>query len=100
MSKKVKMLMVLAFMIGSLGGLAEYFSPSVRVDDNDLFGMQESVGASSLVPTISAEGAILINAEDGSVIYEKNADKNMFTFESIDLFYLIITQIFKTKVKR
>lgn len=78
MSKKVKMLMVLAFMIGSLGGLAEYFSPSVRVDDNDLFGMQESVEASSLAPTISAEGAILINAEDGSVIYEKNADKRLY----------------------
>ncbi|MBR6528747.1 MAG: D-alanyl-D-alanine carboxypeptidase [Firmicutes bacterium] len=65
-------------MIGSLGGLAEYFSPSVRVDDNDLFGMQESVEASSLAPTISAEGAILINAEDGSVIYEKNADKRLY----------------------
>lgn len=91
MSKKVKMLMVLAFMIGSLGGLAEYFSPSVRVDDNDLFGMQESVGASSLVPTISAEGAILINAEDGSVIYEKNADKRLYPASTTKIMTALIS---------
>ena len=91
MSKKVKMLMVLAFMIGSLGGLAEYFSPSVRVDDNDLFGMQESVEASSLAPTISAEGAILINAEDGSVIYEKNADKRLYPASTTKIMTALIS---------
>lgn len=31
-----------------------------------------------LAPTISAESAILIDAKDGSVIYEKNADKRMY----------------------
>lgn len=91
MSKKVKMLMVLAFMIGSLGGLAEYFSPSVRVDDNDIFGMQESVEASSLAPTISAEGAILINAEDGSVIYEKNADKRLYPASTTKIMTALIS---------
>ena len=91
MSKKVKMLMVLAFMIGSLGGLAEYFSPSVRVDDNDLFDMQESVEASSLAPTISAEGAILINAEDGSVIYEKNADKRLYPASTTKIMTALIS---------
>ena len=91
MSKKVKILIVLAFMIGSLGGLAEYFSPSVRVDDNDLFGMQESVEASSLAPTISAEGAILINAEDGSVIYEKNADKRLYPASTTKIMTALIS---------
>lgn len=73
-----KISMVFAFILGLIGGLTEYFSPSIKVDENSLLFPKESVEASGLAPVLSAKGAILINADDGSVIYEKDADERLY----------------------
>lgn len=85
MSKYCKLLLVLMFLVGIFGGVTDYFSPSLRVDENSLFEGHESRKASAadavdagLAPIISAKGAILINCKDGSVIYEKDADKQLY----------------------
>lgn len=85
MSKYFKLLVVLVFFVGIFGGITDYFSPSLKVDENSLFEGRESRKASAadtsdvgLAPIISAKGAILIDCKDGSVIYEKDADKRLY----------------------
>lgn len=82
MSKNCKLLVVLVFFIGILGGITDYFSPNLKVDKNSLLERHESREASAtdigLAPIISAKGAILIDCEDKSVIYEKDADKRLY----------------------
>lgn len=82
MSKNCKLLAVLVFFIGILGGITDYFSPNLKVDKNSLLERHESREASAadigLAPIISAKGAILIDCEDKSVIYEKDADKRLY----------------------
>lgn len=73
-----KKIIVLAFVFGVLGGLTEYFSPSIKVDENSILVPKESMEASGLAPILSAKGAILIDAGDGSVIYEKDADRKLY----------------------
>lgn len=73
-----KKIIVLAFVFGVLGGLTEYFSPSIKVDENSILVPKESMEASGLAPILSAKGAILIDAGDGSVIYEKDTDRKLY----------------------
>lgn len=78
MSKNFKKVIIFAFIVGALGGLTEYFSPSIKVDESMFLGRRESVEASALAPIIEAKGAILIDAKSGNVIYEKEADKRLY----------------------
>jgi len=78
MVKNIKKIIFAVLLLGLLGGLTEYFGPSIGVDKESVINSKESIEASGLAPIISAEGAILIDAEDGSVIYEKNADKKLY----------------------
>lgn len=85
MRKYCKLLVVLVFFVGIFGGITDYFSPSLKVDENSLLEGHESRKASAgdtsdtgLAPIISAKGAILIDCKDGSVIYEKDADKRLY----------------------
>ena len=78
MSKNFKKVIIVAFIVGALGGLTEYFSPSIKVDESMFLGRKESVEASTLAPIIEAKGAILIDAKDGAVIYEKDADRKLY----------------------
>lgn len=77
MSKKFKVIVAACLCIGIFAGLVEYLGPTLRAGDDDISG-EEAVGASNLAPTVSAGGAILIDAEDGRVIYEKEADKKLY----------------------
>lgn len=78
MSKNFKKVIIVAFIVGALGGLTEYFSPSIKVDESMFLGRKESVEASTLAPIIEAKGAILIDAKSGNVVYEKEADKRLY----------------------
>ena len=78
MSKNFKKIIAIAFAVGALGGLTEYFSPSIKVDEGMFFESRESVEASALAPIIEAKGAILIDAKSGNTIYEKDADKRLY----------------------
>lgn len=85
MSKYCKLVVALMFLVGIFGGVTDYFSPSLKVDESSLFEGHESRKASAadtvdvgLAPIISAKGAILIDRKDGSAIYEKDADKRLY----------------------
>lgn len=90
MNKKIKNLIIMAFAIGLLGGLTEYFSPSIKVDENSFLGQKQSVEASVLAPIIDAKGAILVNLEDGDVIYEKEADKKLYPASTTKIMTLLV----------
>ena len=74
MSKKIKVLIAVCLLMGITAGLAEYTGPHLRASVRETEASEEILRA----PDISAEGAILIEAGDGSVIYEKNADKKLY----------------------
>lgn len=78
MGRKIRKFMVIAILLGFLGGLTEYFGPSINVEKGSVLDTDQSVKVSSAAPIISAEGAILINQRDGSVLYEKDADKKLY----------------------
>ncbi len=78
MGRKIRKFMVIAILLGFLGGLTEYFGPSINVEKGSVLDTDQSVKVSSAAPVISAEGAILINQRDGSVLYEKDADKKLY----------------------
>lgn len=94
MSKNYKLLVVLVFFIGILGGITDYFSPSLKVDKNSLLERHESREASAadigLAPIISAKGAILIDCEDKSVIYEKDADKRLYPASTTKIMTVLV----------
>ncbi len=90
MSKKVKRIVLLAFLLGALGGLTEYFSPSIKVDEESLLGQRESIEASALAPIVSAKGAILIDAKDGTVIYEKDADAKLYPASTTKIMTVLV----------
>ena len=79
--RKIPLLLVLALTFGLLGGLADYFGPAVRVDENELHppvkGSQETA-CSAPAPTVSAAGAVLIRAQTGEVLFEKDAEKRLY----------------------
>lgn len=78
--RKIPLLLVLALTFGVLGGLADYFGPAVRVDENTLHppahGAAGNDGAPA--PAVSAAGAILIRADTGAIIFEKEAEKRLY----------------------
>ena len=78
--RKIPLLLVLALTFGVLGGLADYFGPAVRVDENALHppahAQPEATGAPA--PAVSAAGAILIRADTGAILFEKEAEKRLY----------------------
>ena len=78
--RKIPILLVLALTFGVLGGLADYFGPAVRVDENELHppahAQPETVGAAA--PAVSAAGAVLIRADTGAVLFEQEAEKRLY----------------------
>ncbi len=78
--RKIPLLLVLALTFGVLGGLADYFGPAVRVDENTLHppahAQPKTTGAPA--PAVSAAGAILIRADTGAILFEKEAEKRLY----------------------
>ena len=78
--RKIPLLLVLALTFGVLGGLADYFGPAVRVDENALHppahAQPETTGAPA--PAVSAAGAVLIRADTGAILFEKEAEKRLY----------------------
>lgn len=79
--RKIPLLLVLALTFGVLGGLADYLGPAVRVDENELhppaLSQQETAGSAS-APAVSAAGAVLIRADTGAILFEKDAEKRLY----------------------
>lgn len=78
MSKKLKVVLAICLCIGIMGGLAEYLGPTLRVNEEETGTEEKTVSSEVRAPVVSAGGAILIDAEDGRVIYEKDADKKLY----------------------
>ena len=76
--REIAMLLVLLAAAGFLGALTEYMSPSLRVDEEHLKPPHKSISASVDTPSISAEGAVLINSDSGRILYEKNPDEKLY----------------------
>ena len=79
--RKIPILLVLALTFGLLGGLADYFGPAVRVDENELHppaAPQRDTLCGGAAPAVSAAGAILIRADTGAVLFEKEAEKRLY----------------------
>lgn len=79
--RKIPLLLVFALTFGVLGGLADYLGPAVRVDENELhppaLSQQETAGSAS-APAVSAAGAVLIRADTGAILFEKDAEKRLY----------------------
>lgn len=73
-----KIVIVLCALAGLWGGLADFMSPSVNADEEMLLPPRQNVSVASRVPAISAAGAVLMNAETGEILFEKNADKKLY----------------------
>lgn len=83
MSRKVKVILILCMCLGVFGGFSEFFGPSLYVDEEKVlegkdYARAAAEGVGARAPSISAEGAILIDGESGEVIYEKDADKRLY----------------------
>ena len=66
-------------VFGMLGALVQYLGPTLRAGEEELKQKPgESINASVPAPSVSAEGAVLIDADSGRVLYEKNADKRLY----------------------
>ena len=76
--RKIPLLLVLALTFGVLGGLADYFGPAVRVDENTLHPPAHAQPETTGAPAVSAAGAILIRADTGAIIFEKEAEKRLY----------------------
>lgn len=76
--KGIAALLVLLTAAGFLGALTEYMSPSLRVDEEHLKPPHKSISASVEAPSVSAEGAVLINSDNGRILYEKNPDEKLY----------------------
>ena len=76
--REIAMLLVLLAAAGFLGALTEYMSPSLRVDEEHLKPPHKSISASVEAPSVSAEGAVLINSDSGRILYEKNPDEKLY----------------------
>lgn len=83
MKKNIKiaaaMALSVSILLGLTGGMVQYFGPSLRVGEEELKNPpRESINAVAQAPSISAEGALLADADSGRVLYEKNADKKLY----------------------
>lgn len=66
-------------VFGMLGALVQYLGPTLRAGEEELKQKPgESINVSVPAPSVSAEGAVLIDADSGRVLYEKNADKRLY----------------------
>ena len=66
-------------VFGMLGALVQYLGPTLRAGEEELKQkLGESINVSVPAPSVSAEGAVLIDADSGRVLYEKNADKRLY----------------------
>ena len=66
-------------LLGMVGGLIEYFGPTIRAGEERLKETpRESISASVSAPSVSAEGAVLVDGGSGRVLYEKNSDKKLY----------------------
>lgn len=75
---------------GIFGGLVEYMSPTMRVDEDELKQPQRSVNASAQAPSVSAEGAVLVNGS-GQVLYEKNSHKRLYPASTTKIMTALVT---------
>ncbi len=79
--RKIPLLLVLALTFGVLGGLADYLGPAVRVDENELHPpalSRQDTAVSASAPAVSAAGAVLIRADTGAILFEKDAEKRLY----------------------
>lgn len=91
MSKKFKRLLLICMCVGIFTGLAGFILTDFKSDDESL---EKEVSAPVLAPSVSAGGAILINSDDGKVIYEKNADKKLYPASTTKIMTAIV--VFQT----
>ena len=82
---------VICLFFGMLGGLVEYMSPTMRVDEYELKPPQRSVNASVQAPSVSAEGAVLVDGSSGRVLYEKNSDKRLYPASTTKIMTALVT---------
>lgn len=82
---------VICLFFGMLGGLVEYMSPTMRVDEDELKPPQRSVNASVKAPSVSAEGAVLVDGSSGRVLYEKNSDKRLYPASTTKIMTALVT---------
>ena len=82
---------VICLFFGMLGGLVEYMSPTMRVDEDELKPPQRSVNASVQAPSVSAEGAVLVDGSSGRVLYEKNSDKRLYPASTTKIMTALVT---------
>lgn len=78
-------------LFGMLGGLVEYMGPTMRVDEDELKPPQRSVSASVQAPSVSAEGAVLVDGSSGRVLYEKNSDKRLYPASTTKIMTALVT---------
>ena len=80
--KKFLLLFIVpALVIGTLGGLANYLGPSIWVGEDEVPAPDSNIHTAVLpakIPSISAQGAILLDAGTGDVLYGKNPDKKLY----------------------
>lgn len=82
---------VICLFFGMLGGLVEYMSPTMRVDEDELKPPQRSVNASVKAPSVSAEGAVLVDGSSGRVLYEKNSDRRLYPASTTKIMTALVT---------
>ena len=82
---------VICLFFGMLGGLVEYMSPTMRVDEDELKPPQRSVNASVKAPSVSAEGAVLVDGSSRRVLYEKNSDKRLYPASTTKIMTALVT---------
>lgn len=82
---------VVCLVFGMLGGLVEYMGPTMRVDEDELKPPQRSVSASVQAPSVSAEGAVLVDGSSGRVLYEKNSDKRLYPASTTKIMTALVT---------
>lgn len=82
---------VICLFFGMLGGLVEYMSPTMRVDEDELKPPQRSVNASVQAPSVSAEGAVLVDGSSGRVLYEKNSDRRLYPASTTKIMTALVT---------
>lgn len=78
MSRKFKKLLIICICVGMAGGFTEFFGPTLTAKGGGGLNREKSATAAVSAPAISAEGAILTDAADGSIIYEKGADMKLY----------------------
>lgn len=82
---------VICMFFGMLGGLVEYMGPTIRADEDELKPPQRSVNAAVRAPSVSAEGAVLVDGSSRRVLYEKNSDKRLYPASTTKIMTALVT---------